>query len=722
MSFTLQQIARALGGEISSGQVLAPGPGHSVRDRSLGVKVGDTGKLIVKSFCGDDPMACLSYVEGRLGFRWAPEESDGRSAIERMHARALGMNGKASADKDEKFASFSPPVADDGKQAFALKLWRESVDPRETIAETYLASRGLDLPGDIAMTTLRFHPSCPFKPGVRHPCLIAAFRSIETNEIVAIQRTALTPDGKKIDRMMLGPVAGAAIMLGDLDAERGTLTVGEGLESAMSGLAMGFAPAWSLGSADATAKLPVLAGVDSLTILAENDLNGASQRASRICGKAWHEAGREVFVASPKPGYGKDCNDALQARQGEDDVLDVVAFAEGVHSVDDPKPAPQIKATPFVLLDPASISTRKWLYGRHYIRRFVSATVAPGGVGKSSLGIVEALAMVTGRPLLGVNSGQPLRAWLWNGEDPREEMERRIAGACLHYDISAADIGGRLFVDSGRDLPIRLVESGQGGRLVVAVPTVEGVEAAILANKIDVLVIDPFVSSHAVPENDNMGVDRVAKTWAGIAERCNCSIELVHHVRKGNGGEGGYSVEDARGGSSLIGAVRSARVLNVMSKDEADRAGVDPEARRLHFRVDDGKANMAPPMERADWRKLVGVGLGNGNGLEPEDNVGVVTAWEMPSILDSISGHHCDQVIAMVRKDSTYRADTQAANWIGKAIAEVAGLDLERKSDKEQAKAAFNAWLKSGALAKERRSDSRREMRDFVIVGPEGNT
>ena len=48
------------------------------------------------------------------------------------------------------------------------------------------------------------------------------------------------------------------------------------------------------------------------------------------------------------------------------------------------------------------------------------------------------------------------------------------------------------------------------------------------------------------------------------------------------------------------------------------------------------------------------------------------------------------------------------------------GLDLDRKADKEQAKAAFNAWLKGGALAKQRRPARRRERRDFVIVGPEG--
>jgi len=34
----LQRLACALGGDISNGQVLAPGPGHSAADRSLAVR------------------------------------------------------------------------------------------------------------------------------------------------------------------------------------------------------------------------------------------------------------------------------------------------------------------------------------------------------------------------------------------------------------------------------------------------------------------------------------------------------------------------------------------------------------------------------------------------------------------------------------------------------------------------------------------------------------
>jgi RecA-family ATPase len=64
----LRQIAAALGGVISNGQVLAPGPGHSRGDRSLSVKIVPDAPdgFIVKSFAGDNDLDCKDYVRQKL--------------------------------------------------------------------------------------------------------------------------------------------------------------------------------------------------------------------------------------------------------------------------------------------------------------------------------------------------------------------------------------------------------------------------------------------------------------------------------------------------------------------------------------------------------------------------------------------------------------------------------------------------------------------------------
>lgn len=375
---------------------------------------------------------------------------------------------------------------------------------------------------------------------------------------------------------------------------------------------------------------------------------------------------------------------------------------------------PRITATPFALGDPRSIPCRQWLYGRHYVRRYTTATIAPGGLGKTSLALVEALAMVTGRPLLGVRVLEPLRVWVWNGEDPREEIERRVAAACIHFGISAQDIGSRLFIDSGRDAPIKIAARNRDAT-VIAHPMVDSLISEIRGRKIDLLVIDPFVACHDVPENDNASVDRVAKAWGQVAEGGNCGVELVHHVRKTVAGQASFTVEDARGGSALIGAVRSARVLNVMSTDEAAQAGVEADKRRRYFRVDDGKANMQPPAEDAAWRQLVSVPLGNETQDMPGDIVGVVAEWSLPTLSDALQPGDVRKVQDAIVGGS-WADDVRAGNWAGKAVASVLGLDASDQSDRKRITKLLSMWKRNGCLKTETQRNARTGRDQTMIV------
>src|SRR5262245_63778635 len=65
----LQALARALGGEVSGDQVLAPGPRHSAKDRSLSVKLdrGAPDGFVVNSFANDDPIECKDFVRAKAG-------------------------------------------------------------------------------------------------------------------------------------------------------------------------------------------------------------------------------------------------------------------------------------------------------------------------------------------------------------------------------------------------------------------------------------------------------------------------------------------------------------------------------------------------------------------------------------------------------------------------------------------------------------------------------
>ena len=138
--------------------------------------------------------------------------------------------------------------------------------------------------------------------------MVALFRGIETGRPQAVSRTFLDAEGRKLERKFLGPVGGAAIMLDPFDSVTHGLHVGEGVETCMAARSLGLRPTWALGSAGAVATFPVLAGVQTLTILAEHD--DASARAVYACGARWHAAGHEVLVN--RPNGGKDLNDAIR--------------------------------------------------------------------------------------------------------------------------------------------------------------------------------------------------------------------------------------------------------------------------------------------------------------------------------------------------------------------------------------------------------------------------
>lgn len=365
----------------------------------------------------------------------------------------------------------------------------------------------------------------------------------------------------------------------------------------------------------------------------------------------------------------------------------------------------KMTATPFIWRDERTIEPRRWLYGKHLLRKFLSVDVAAGGIGKSSVKVVEALAMTSGRSLLRKDVPEgPLRVWLYNLEDPHEETERRLHAALNHYQMSPMDVGERLYVDSGRDQPVMLAEETPNGARIVK-PVSDAIIATLQERQIDVLILDPFVSSHAVSENDNRSIDMVAKEWARIADVCNCSINLVHHVRKTNGTEA--TADSARGASSLIGAARSVVVYNRMTKEEGEAAGIPPEQVGFHFRTQNDKANLSPP-EAAEWHRMNSYELANG------DQVGVACPWEWPDAFAGISTAKL-QAVQRAVAEGKYRASNQARDWVGNIIATVLGMDPE--TDKRRLGSIIKQWLKNDVLRVVEAEDGNRDVRKYVEVG-----
>lgn len=306
MEFDLYTIARLTGGEVCRGQVVyAPAPGHSKRDRSMGIKIAPDrpGGLFVWLYSKGCPLRAKDGILHLMGL--PPATMGGRRSSTPLvpvtpspsRARELSAEDRKRVDQ-------------------ATRLWDEAMDPRGTLVETYLRSRGLALPaaGD---AVVRYHPKCPFGRGRRTPAMLALVRDVEGDFPRGIHRTALSLEGRKVeidgvDRRSMGPIANGAVKLGSCGETGGRLGIAEGIETALSlqGIPeFGAAPVWSLVSAGGIARLPVLPDVTELWVAVDNDQAGRA--AAKACVERWRDV--EVVLVRPRRREA-DLNDLVKGR------------------------------------------------------------------------------------------------------------------------------------------------------------------------------------------------------------------------------------------------------------------------------------------------------------------------------------------------------------------------------------------------------------------------
>ena len=383
-----------------------------------------------------------------------------------------------------------------------------------------------------------------------------------------------------------------------------------------------------------------------------------------------------------------------------------------------PQPAqPRIKPKPFRRLDEATLPRRQFYLGGHYMPKIVTATVAPGGAGKSNLSLVEAISMAIERDLLcGETLRGQRRVWYHNAEDGQDEIDRRIVAICKHYGIDQGRLEGWLFTTSGMDMPIKIAAGN--GELRIDKGTVQLIIEGIEDDEIEVVIFDPLIAMHTTGESDNVKMRQVIDTFAAISNSTHCSVEVVHHVRKKAPGQDEHTTADSRGAGAIIDAVRCCRVMNGMSKGEAEDMGIDDIDRPRYVRLDRGKANMVQT-GFATWLKFESVILKNDdpeNDL-PGDNVGVLVKWDPPDMRIPMGAADKAAIRAAVALDPECREDSRAKHWVGNIVAQRFNLDLEKAHDKRRVQATVWELLRNGTLARKEELDKQRRPRTFVIVG-----
>lgn len=393
--------------------------------------------------------------------------------------------------------------------------------------------------------------------------------------------------------------------------------------------------------------------------------------------------------------------------------------------------------TPFDFPDPTEIEPEEFMYDAWLVRDYVSLIAAQTKVGKSLFAIAVALSLCSGKPLLGVTPDALYRVRLWNGEDTRSTLNRRVLACMKHFGLKREDIQDRLIFDSGRDQPIVMAAQTRAGT-VIHRPLVDSLVLGLQNQKVDVLIVDPFIKIHQVSENDNAAIDIVAREWVDVTTRAHVGLVLVHHSRKLNGSEA--SIDDSRGASALPSAARSALVMARMTKREAKTLGRSKDYKGL-FRIADAASNLAAaPADDEKWYEIRSIDLCNarfdasGRQIRRSDRIGVATLSatvggadeeEVPQTAETADREA--QALKLLAAGEYKRGMKAGDSWAGAAVAIAYRLNLDDPDDKVRAGAIVARLVREGKLKEVAKPDKYRKVRVFVevkkaeIIAPDNN-
>jgi AAA domain len=197
-----------------------------------------------------------------------------------------------------------------------------------------------------------------------------------------------------------------------------------------------------------------------------------------------------------------------------------------------------------------------------------------------------------------------------NVEDDATEQRRRLSAALRQFGAKPADIRGKVIRTGPNGIGTLLIRDDHGR--IRFTPAMDRLEHLIRQHNACSLSVDPLAELHNTEENDNTALRAIVARFRELATDHNIAVQLPHHTRKGGSSSPG-DPDIARGASAIIGAVRIAHTLTVMSEDDASAFGLptDAQARSHYVRLDDAKQNYAA-IRDAEWFEKVPHLLDNG--------------------------------------------------------------------------------------------------------------
>jgi RecA-family ATPase len=260
-------------------------------------------------------------------------------------------------------------------------------------------------------------------------------------------------------------------------------------------------------------------------------------------------------------------------------------------------------------LSAASLSPRCIV--RHCLYADVAALVAPGGTGKTTLLIHEAVHIALGWPVWGLPVEAPGWTLFVTAEDRREQFMARLREILACLDLTPeqrarALWGVRVWDTTGE--AVKLIRAADGN--VVMTDLADDIVEAYQADPPAVCVFDPLVSfgaSEGMVNDNEQGIITAARR---IVKGLKCCVRVVHHTGKGNAREGALDQYAGRGGSALADGSRMMSVLQAWTPEASGNRqpppGCTPAPEASIVILARAKLSYAPPNLPLIWIRREG--------------------------------------------------------------------------------------------------------------------
>ena len=252
---------------------------------------------------------------------------------------------------------------------------------------------------------------------------------------------------------------------------------------------------------------------------------------------------------SAKPNFYGMPRDNGQTLQQRDIDADTGELREGSgQEAQEPRLKPVDVAQ--VLTDPDD--PPRFVWGQYLPRGVVSMLGAHGGTGKSTIALMLAVAVASGR---GELFGQPCdqgRAVFVSLEDGRAIVRHRLATICKEWNIAPELLVNRLTIADGTDWPELFSADRDDGQVT---PTYR--ELRNLAQGADLVLIDNASDGFGGDEIKRRQVRAFIRSLAAIAKAENAALLLLAHVDKSTSKKLNQDSEGYSGSTAWHNSVRS---------------------------------------------------------------------------------------------------------------------------------------------------------------------